>query len=92
MRFIGIVFSEKSIRQAGKIVKQSVTCCPLLFLGTSISPVAFPWNDPCFKETIGSWATTEIWVKEPKKPNVTDKNAVAAKRICRGAGYELANT
>ena len=37
MRFIGIVFRGKSIRHAGKIVKQSVTCCPLLFLGTSTS-------------------------------------------------------
>ena len=31
-------------------------------------------------------------MKEPKRPNVTDKKGVAAKRICRGAGYELANT
>ena len=36
-RFIWIVFGRKSVCHGGKIVKQSVTCYPLLFLGTSTS-------------------------------------------------------
>ena len=67
MRFIGIVFSGKSIRHAGKIVKQSVTCCPLLFLGTSILMA---------KTKVGiftdkSWSSQTRWSKDKIKYDVT---------------------